>query len=174
MLEQDISLDDFVVSNQTLSLDNIQTRFISGTWPDIPIGEVTQAVFDQAVKNLHTFSVVGITENFDQSLEILKEKYQWQITSYSSLNVTDKRPRKNEINLETIKAIQLRNHWDIKLYEIAKRIHRKQYLKTQILVFVKKIGRRIFTVLDRIPIIRRLLLAKNVNERVGMLLRRMF
>jgi len=67
----------------------------------------------------------------------------------------------------------MRNHWDMKLYEIAKEINKKQNQKVLILKYVKKIACSIFRVLNRIPIIRRLLLAGNVKEQMGVLFRRM-
>jgi len=70
----------------------------------IPIGEITQEIFDRAVLNLYSFDVVGITEEFDRSLEILKATYFWCIDNYSALNITPDRPRQNEIDPEIIKS----------------------------------------------------------------------
>lgn len=95
---------------------NIQTRFLSGSPSE-------QGDLEKAKNNLENyFSIVGITERFDESLSVIKRKLGWNIKSYNNRNVTQSRPNINEISNETIALIKKKNESDIKLYEFANKL----------------------------------------------------
>jgi len=123
---------------------NLQTHYILGGKFGSPLSEED---FEQAKKNLETyFSVVGITDMFDESLFLLMKQFQWANTLYTKANVTKKRPAKHEISQETIEKIKENNRTDIKLYEFAKqrltdRISSLDFLtKKHLKIFKKKIN----------------------------------
>lgn len=74
---------------------------------------------------------VGLTEEFDASILILKNLLGWLIEPYYiKKNVTKFRPQKPDFNKETIKLIKEKNQLDIDLYEYAKQIfkgYKKNY-----------------------------------------------
>ena len=110
----------FVSSGITPMVDNGQTRFISGAWRKAGFGEITSQHFEQAKANLdHSFSVVGLTEQFDKTLLLLREAFNWQNINYVRQNVTKATPLERSLTPEERETILEFNQWDIALYEYA-------------------------------------------------------
>ena len=65
------------------------------------------------------FSVVGLSERFEESLALMKLRFGWKLQRYSSFNVTRTRPRKADIPRSTLDLIAEKNSFDISLYECA-------------------------------------------------------
>ncbi|MGF9947290.1 sulfotransferase family 2 domain-containing protein, partial [Priestia megaterium] len=80
----------------------------------------SQIGLEKAKENLKTFKVVGITEMFNESLLLLKDKLGWNDIAYKRKNVTKSRPLLQEVPTEIIKKIKKNNQLDIELYEFAK------------------------------------------------------
>jgi FkbM family methyltransferase len=123
---ENISLLDYVEMNLTpVELDNGQTRIISGqadfsnrtTAPP-----VTEAELRQAQDNLENhFSVVGLSERFDESIFLLQRVFGWNNISYERTNGTPGRPNAGDLPENVIRRIQQLNELDMALYETGKR-----------------------------------------------------
>ena len=110
----------FVSSGITKMVDNGQTRLISGARLEPGYGEITSQLFEQAKANLdQSFSVIGLTEQFDMSLLLLREAFNWQDINYVRQNVTKATPHERILTPEERETILEFNQWDIALYEYA-------------------------------------------------------
>lgn len=118
-LAPDITLKEFVLKAPYRELDNDQTRRISGLEP--ALGRCTRNTLAQAKDNLHKhFSVVGLTERFDESLILLQRRFRWDKELYFYLkNVNPNRPSRETYSKKTLEAIYDRNALDIQLYAFA-------------------------------------------------------
>lgn len=67
------------------------------------------------------FSVVGITEMFDETLFMLKKAFSWRDISYTKQNVGINRPTQTQIPNHVIDLIMEKNQLDIQLYQWAKK-----------------------------------------------------
>jgi Sulfotransferase family len=83
-------------------------------------GQNSQLSLEKAKENLKVFEVVGITEMFNESLLLLKNKFNWANIEYKKENVTKSRPRISEVSPKIIKKIEKNNELDIELYEFIK------------------------------------------------------
>ena len=70
--------------------ENVQTKMIAGADYDAPC---TEKILAKAKENLQYFSVIGLTERFEESLALMKLRFGWKLESYSSFNVTRTRPQ---------------------------------------------------------------------------------
>lgn len=100
---------------------NLQTRLIAGKVEDD---------LETAKNNLKKyFSVVGITERYDESLYVMEKKLGWKINNYKKINVTPDRPTIEEIPKEVIEIIKTKNEKDIELYTFANKLLDEQLLQ---------------------------------------------
>lgn len=125
--EQNMSLQDFAIRKPSLELDNGQTRLIAGKHgePDrsIEIGQCTPEMLEDAKQNLRNFfTVVGITEEFDRALILLKRTFGWRNVFYTKRRVTHNRPQEKQIDIETRRIIEQCNALDMELYEYSKKM----------------------------------------------------
>jgi hypothetical protein len=96
---------------------NVQSKFISGRHHAGDCGEET---LDAAKENLlRYFSLVGLTERFDEGLALLKIMFGWEIAKYAKFNVTKNRLKKASLPPSTVELITERNKYDVALYEFA-------------------------------------------------------
>ena len=59
----------------------------------------TPEIYAKAVQHIDRhFSVVGLSERFEESLALMRLKHGWQLKSYSSFNITRSRPRKRDLS----------------------------------------------------------------------------
>ena len=110
------TLEDFVRRSPR---ENVQTKMIAGADYDAPC---TAETLLRAKENLQHFSVVGLTERFEESLALMKLRFGWKLDSYSSFNVTRRRPKKRELPQSTLDLIAERNRFDMELYECARNL----------------------------------------------------
>ena len=110
------TLEDFV---RLSPRENVQTKMIAGADYDAPC---TAEILAKAKENLQYFSVVGLTERFEESLALMKLRFDWKLESYSSFNVTRRRLRKHDLPQSTLDLITERNRFDIELYGCAAKI----------------------------------------------------
>lgn len=105
-----LSLPDFIASKRNPDVHNAQTHLIAGG----------SANLDQAKANIQQhFLLVGLTEQFDQTLLLLRRHLGWQNLHYARMNVTSKRPSKTELSPAVLDAILAANQLDIQLYQFA-------------------------------------------------------
>jgi hypothetical protein len=108
------TIDEFV---ERLTRDNVQCKIIAGADYHAPC---TEAISEKASQHLSQyFSVVGLSERFEESLALMKLRFGWQLKSYSSFNVTRTRPKKGDLSSTTLDLIRERNRFDIALYQHA-------------------------------------------------------
>lgn len=98
---------------------NIQTTYLAG--------EDGNGSLLKAVRNLTQMcDVVGTTEQFNETLYLLKQKYGWSDVFYERINVTKQRKKLEEISEETIEKIKSIHYKDVVLYRFAKKVMERQ------------------------------------------------
>jgi hypothetical protein len=121
IVARNMSLGDYVSSGISLTVNNGQTRLVSGVNEDIGFGKCTSRTLEVAKNNLIShFSVVGLTEEFDKTLMLLKREFGWGMPFYVKQNVTRNRPSRNDVSFEDLRVVEKYNELDIELYEYAK------------------------------------------------------
>jgi len=114
---QNYTLEDFVRRSRR---DNVQSKIIAGANYEEPC---TAEIAERAKNNLRQyFSVVGLSERFEESLALMKLRFGWQLSTYSSFNVTRSRPKKHDLSPATLDLIREKNSFDIELYRCAESI----------------------------------------------------
>jgi len=123
-------------------VDDLQTRLLSGLATqfgqcsrEVPEGlslvlrdseqfePSTPAMLEAAKRNLRErFSMVGLVEHFDESLLMLRQALGWNDVLYVRENMTENRPRREELPRPTLVAIEGRNRLDNELYAYARQL----------------------------------------------------
>jgi hypothetical protein len=103
-------------------LANSMTQVLCTTdIPNIPYGGCTPEMLEGAKRNLERrFAVVGLTERFDETLMLLKERFGWSNLFYVRRNLTRSRPQREELSADVLDLIREYNQLDIELYAFAK------------------------------------------------------
>ncbi|MGM7719636.1 sulfotransferase family 2 domain-containing protein [Metabacillus sp. Hm71] len=117
-----MSFEQFI-DHETYSCPNIQTYYVSG--------EVNPNL-SKAKENIKKyFSVVGITEKFDESIFLMKKELGWNNFNYQNMfkktNVTKNRLQASEIPQKIIDKIKKKNHLDFELYKWAEQNLNEQF-----------------------------------------------
>jgi len=111
------TLEEYV---QRSTRDNVQCKIIANANYHLPC---TQEIMDRALHHLdHYFSVVGLSERFEESLALMKLRFGWQLKSYSAFNVTRSRPKRQDLPQATLDLIAERNRFDVALYQHATKL----------------------------------------------------
>jgi hypothetical protein len=111
------TLEDFVRRSPR---ENVQSKIVAGGDFYSPC---TGQILEQAKENLFRyFSVVGLSERFEESLALMKLRFGWKLQRYSSFNVTRARPKKRDLPQSLLDLIVEKNSFDIALYEYATRL----------------------------------------------------
>lgn len=110
------TLEDFVHRSPRT---NVQCKIIAGAEYEKPC---TEEICATAISNIDQhFSVVGLSERFEESLALMKLRYGWKLATYSSFNVTRTRPKKRDLPSSTLDLIMEKNSYDMALYTYAAR-----------------------------------------------------
>ncbi len=115
LVERHPTLEHYIRSGVAIETDNSQTRAISG---DIgtPFGGCTDEMLETAKRNIEQhFSVVGLTERFDESLLLMHRAFGWSRLYYVRANVTPQR-RREPVSPSTRRVIEEQNRLDAELY----------------------------------------------------------
>jgi hypothetical protein len=116
--KENISLRDFVTAGLDARVENGMTRVISGL--RAPFGTTTEEMLDCAMDNIQEhFSLVGVTEYYEDSLLRLKAALPTHLPEMVRTNVTKSRMPLYNISDKDIEAIMELNALDIHLYEFA-------------------------------------------------------
>jgi hypothetical protein len=116
LFNDQMSLYDFVTQIDQGDINNGQIRFISGLNTNDK-----KEMLEKARENIKNhFAFVGVIEQFNLGLMLLKKKYHWGMPYYSIENKTKNRPNLNAIDSKTIRAIKAFNKEDIELYNEVK------------------------------------------------------
>lgn len=114
------TLKDFVSGKVTNEINNGQTRMISGI-TNIPFGKCDHTLLEKARDNIDKyFAVVGLVEEFDPSLLLMKRTLGWKTPYYTKRNVTKDISRVQGISDDTLNLIGEYNQLDMELYQYAK------------------------------------------------------
>jgi len=120
-----LSLEEYI---RMTPYANVQTKLIAGQDQgyDFLGGECTEETLATAKANLAKyFSLVGLTERFDETLALAKVLFGWKIRNYAHFNVTSARPKKEEVPEEIRNVIGDRYSYDTQLYAYAKGLFEK-------------------------------------------------
>src|SRR5437660_12810721 len=111
------SLEDFVKRSPR---ENVQCKILAGAEYEKPC---TAEICERAKENLvRYFSVVGLSERFEESLALMKLRFGWKLRRYSSFNVTRTRPKKEDLPRSALDLIAEKNSFDVALYELAAKV----------------------------------------------------
>jgi len=111
------TLEDFVRRSPR---DNVQCKILAGVEYAKPF---TAEIYEIAKENLlRYFSVVGLSERFEESLALMKLRFGWKLQRYSSFNVSRTRLKKADVSSSTLELIEEKNSFDISLYEYAAKL----------------------------------------------------
>ena len=75
-----------------------------------------------ACRRLEEMEFVGITERFDESVELLCRTFGWTVPPYESLNIAPVRTRRESVAPDVLEALVQAHQLDFELYEFAKRL----------------------------------------------------
>ena len=120
LLENKMSLEDYVTSGVSAEVKDDQVRLISGIPRDSSMS--VSEILNQAKTNIdESFLVTGIMEKFDEALILLKKRLGLHNIFYGIRNQTLDRPSVEQTPAATLELINEHNQLDIALYEYAKR-----------------------------------------------------
>lgn len=108
-----IGVEDFI--RLTPHRQNLQCSLIAGIKSN---GECEESTLERAKENLaKSFSIVGLSERFEESLLLIAKTFDWQIPFYENRKVSKTRPKVEPSAVEMIKE---HNRFDLELYEFGK------------------------------------------------------
>ena len=122
---QNISLKEYCSMNRP-NMCNAQTRFIAGE--NFSKVNNEPKMLEQAKTNLREhFSIVGITEKFDETLMLMKQKLGWNSSPYYYRRNTNRSVSyvPHKIKEDTIATIREYNQLDIELYKYANELFKR-------------------------------------------------
>jgi hypothetical protein len=106
---------------------NLQCRMIAGAKDHTSTGD--ERLLDMAKENLvKSFSVVGISERFEESLMLIATTFDWEIPFYKNCKVSKTRP---SIGPGTVEMIRDHNRLDVELYEFGKGLFEESLQKKE-------------------------------------------
>jgi hypothetical protein len=138
---ESLSLKEFIEAGLFSEVDNGQTRMISGLGSEVPYGACTSYMLHHAIENIENhFSVVGVTEQFDESLILMVDHHEWSRLLYARTNVNKSKPKRDRIPEEDIEAVQAYNELDLELYDyvsrrLKQRLERRQGIAKKLSLF---------------------------------------
>ncbi|HIP69944.1 MAG TPA: hypothetical protein EYH05_00935 [Anaerolineae bacterium] len=127
-----LSLEEFLTGQIDTLADNGQTRLLANleTGHEIPFGQCSKEMLTQAKYNLQTnMAVVGLTEQFDETLLLLQKAFGWRNIYYSRQNVSRNKSSQTELPASTLEVIRQTNQLDTALYQFAEQLFREQWQK---------------------------------------------
>lgn len=122
-----IGVEDFI--RLTPRRQNLQCSLIAGIKND---GTSDARVLDQAKENLEkSFSVVGISERFEESLMLMAQAFDWKIPFYENRKVSKTRP---QVDSGAVEMIREHNQLDLELYDFGKKLFEESLHKNEVAV----------------------------------------
>lgn len=118
-----LSLEDFVIQKLSPEVANRQIMQIA----NLPDSCDDDGILEIAKHNLEQqFSLIGLTERFDETLMLLKKLFNWKNCFYRRSNVNTNRLKKTELSLKTLSVIEKYNQLDMELYKYAVTLFKEQ------------------------------------------------
>ena len=126
-IPDDMTLDQFVLAadpQRVWWVDNAQVRYLAGTDGEIvavPHGQCTRTMLDVAIERLdQAFAFVGIVEQFEASIVLLRRLLNWRGCYYVASNTTKHRRGIQELQESELALLNEHNELDCELYRHAK------------------------------------------------------
>lgn len=121
------SLRECLEEGLSVELDNHMVRMLAGQeYVNVPFGAVTGSMLAMARRNLEGFAAVGITERFDESLDLYRRTFGWRRMSTQRINATAKRLNATDCDDRTLALLHAHNTFDLDLYIFACDLFGKQ------------------------------------------------
>jgi competence ComEA-like helix-hairpin-helix protein len=121
VISDDLSLSEFVSERQIRDVDNGLVRRLCGV--DFPFGKCSPKILARAKDNLRRhFSVVGLTERFDETVLLLKKKFDWDEHLFIPKLVNKHRENIVAPTDQVLSEIAAMNQFDAELYRFAEEI----------------------------------------------------
>jgi hypothetical protein len=122
---ENVSLHEYATSERFLGQDNLQTRLLAGR--KLLTEPCTSEMLERAKCHLREhFTVVGLTERFDESLILLKRQFGWRLVLYRKRNVRRVSQADEVVDQATRQSIAGANAFDLELYEYARQLFEQQ------------------------------------------------
>ena len=113
------TLTEWVSECGLVELDNGQTRRLAGEMR-IPIGRVTCETLERAKRNLEEkFSIVGITERFEEFQVLVHRRFGWPYSHYPMQNTGRAGRTWGTPDDDALSTIEAWNRFDLELYRFA-------------------------------------------------------
>lgn len=124
---REMSLAEYVRYCNLAEPNNDQTRLLCGEYEGSVPSFCDPAMLEVARRHLHDhFAGVGLTEEFDRTLVLMKRLFGWRSPFYVSQNVGRQRPPREALSAETLRVIQEYNRLDAELYRYGQELFREQ------------------------------------------------
>ncbi|MDQ3414296.1 MAG: sulfotransferase family protein [Verrucomicrobiota bacterium] len=119
-----VGVEDFI--RLTPQRQNLQCSLIAGIKSN---GKCEESTLEIAKENLvKSFSIVGLSERFEESLVLIAKTFDWQIPFYENRKVSKTRPK---IEPSAVDMIKEHNRLDLELYEFGKGLFEASLAKKQ-------------------------------------------
>ncbi len=122
-MPDDMTLQQFVLTadpQRVWWVDNAQVRYLAGSdgqIVDVPRGQCTRTMLDVAIERLdQAFAFVGLVEQFEASIVLLRRTLNWRGCYYVPSNITKRRRRIQELQDSELALLNDLNELDIELY----------------------------------------------------------
>jgi hypothetical protein len=116
------TLEEFLRDQVWMDMDNGQTRRLSGLGATVPYGKCFRQMLEQAKQNVDKyFSLVGLTERFDETVLLFKRRFGWRFPVYMKENRTRRPTAAESISKNALKLIEKHTEFDLALYDYAKK-----------------------------------------------------
>jgi hypothetical protein len=126
-----MDLREFVIALDSAEPNNDQTRLLAGgILPPHSDADWEQMLASAEANLRNHFTVVGLVEEFDRSLILMRHALRWRIPLYVRENAGRNRPKQQHVSDDTLQTIRDYNQADVALYEYAKHLfweHARRY-----------------------------------------------
>jgi len=120
---QKMTLEDYIDSGISQELSDGQTRMLASQNGYLLEDEaISENHLVEAKKHLDdNFELVGLAEQFDETLLLCRQAFGWKNVFYSRSNVTKKRPARETVTKDVAAMILSHNKYDSELYAYARK-----------------------------------------------------
>jgi len=132
-IPDDMALEQFVRAadpQRVWWVDNAQVRYLAGSdgqIVDVPHGQCTRTMLDIAIERLdQSFAFVGIVEQFEASIVLLRRTLNWRGCYYVASNMAKRRRRIQELQDSELALLNEHNELDSELYRHAKSLFERR------------------------------------------------
>jgi hypothetical protein len=120
-IDSALTIRNRIIKKLIKEIENRSTAYLSGfPHPDL----------DLSKERLATFDFLGITESFDESLELFTYVFDFSpIVDYKSKNVSPNRAKRHQIPQAKLDLLAEINHLDVELYEYGLKLYQEKRSK---------------------------------------------